>query len=163
MKIYIDGCDGTGKSTLAKYLSDRFKLDIFYMSKDSERSIMKYCERICIDDVVYDRTFISETIYPMVFGRDTTLSPEDVESLLDYYDNPNSLFVICTAPEEIIRARLFWREGSEDSNVLDNLLYINDKYVEFAYKHNLMLVDTDELSLEEIGDEIERRLKNGKH
>ena len=71
MKIYLDGCDGSGKSTLAKYLADRFNLDIFCLTKNSEKSKMRYIDiGLSLDNVVHDRTFFSEVVYPKIFCRD---------------------------------------------------------------------------------------------
>ena len=159
MRIYLDGCDGSGKSTLAKYLSKRFGLDIFCLTKDSEKSMKRYLEiGLGLDNVVYDRTFFSEAIYPMIFDRDLWLDSDDIEELLDLYNCGNRIIVICTTHDYIIRDRLRQR-GDEFGEVIDNLSLINKKYREIADRYNLMLVDTYEQTLEEIGDQIERRIK----
>lgn len=155
MKIYLDGCDGSGKSTLAKYIANRFGLDIFCLTKNSEKTIERYLDIAFIDNVVYDRTFFSEIVYPNVFKRKEWLNEFQIQNLIKYY---NSLFVICTAPDYIIQDRLR-RRGYEFEEITNNISYINKKYQEIAQKYDLMIVDTYELSLDDIGDEIERRLK----
>lgn len=162
MRIYLDGCDGAGKSTLAKYLSQRFKLDIFCLTKDSEKSIDRYKHLAKIENVVHDRTFLSEVVYPKVFDRENWLSDDDVCELLhESYDD--GIFVVCTAPNDRIKGRIFDRHEFEFQEVMDNLDYINSLYQELARKYDLLLVDTYVAPLQEIGDEIERRLiENGK-
>lgn len=162
MKIYLDGCDGTGKSTLAKYLSQRFKLDIFCLTKDSEKSIDRYKHLAKIENVVHDRTFLSEVVYPIVFGRENWLSEDDICDLLHEAFN-DGIIVICTASISVIRQRILDRHEFEFQEVMDNLDYINSLYQEIARKYNLLIVDTYVTPLKEIGDEIERRLiENGK-
>lgn len=158
MKIFIDGCDGSGKSTLAKYLSDKFKLDIFCLTKDSEKSVSRYYELLNIDNVIYDRTFLSEVVYPKVFGREEWIADKDVSDLLDEYKCDDTLFVICTAPEDVIKERLSVR-GNEYSQVINNIDYINESYRQIAINNDLFLINTYAYPLEAIGYMIERRLK----
>lgn len=162
MKIYLDGCDGVGKSTLANYLSERFCIDKFCLTKDSEKSIDRYKSLTHLDNVVYDRTFLSEVVYPEIFGREEWLSENDIEYLLDCYRKEKCLIVICTASNETIRDRILAR-GVEFFEVIKNIANINTKYRELAMKYNLLLVNTQCHTSEEIGDMIERRLKNGRH
>ena len=159
MKIYLDGCDGSGKSTLAKYLADRFNLDIFCLTKNSEKSKMRYIDiGLSLDNVVHDRTFFSEVVYPKIFCRDEWINEDVIDMLVDLYVHDKTVFVICTTHDYIIRDRLSQR-GDEFDEVINNLSQINKEYREIAQKYNLMLVDTYEQTLEEIGDQIERRLK----
>lgn len=163
MRIFLDGCDGTGKSTVAKYLAQRFGLDIFCLTKDSEKSYARYDELLSIENVVYDRTFLSEVVYPKVFGRDEWMAQRTLEELIDNY-KCNGVFVICTAPEEIIRRRLRKRNSLEYQEVYDNLAYINKSFKSIARENGLLVVDTYAMSLSQIGNEIERRMKeNGEH
>ena len=163
MRIFLDGCDGTGKSTLAKYLSERFNLDIFCLTKNSEKSIGKYKELLSINNVVHDRTFLSEMVYPPIFERDSWLKHFDVCKLIDSYSINDGIIVICTAPDEIIRKRINTRCNLEYQEIVDNISYINSTYKFLARTYDLLLVNTNISSLEEIGDEIERRLNNGKY
>lgn len=158
MRIYLDGCDGVGKSTLAKYLSERFKLDIFCLTKDSEKSIDRYNELAAIENVVHDRTFLSEVVYPKIFRRDNWLTDDAVCELIEFYNQDDGVLVICTAPDDIIRRRILDRQTFEHYEVVNNIDYINSSYRELANKYNLLLVDTQTLDFDTIGDMIERRL-----
>ena len=161
MKIYLDGCDGSGKSTLADYLSSRFCIDKFCLTKDSEKSLKRYVNIACIDDVVCDRTFISELVYPTVFGREKVLSQYEADTLIDLYKS-EGIIIVCTAHTEAIRRRLSER-GDEFQEVLDNLQMINNEYIRIAIDNNILVVDTDITTKKDIGDYIERRLEYGRH
>ena len=157
MRIFLDGCDGTGKSTLAKYLSDRFKIDIFSLTKDSEKSLSRYIE-LDLNDTVYDRTFLSEVVYPEFFGRKPWLHSEVVKSLIEFYKS-RGLFIICSAHPKDIQHRILVR-GAEYMEVTKNIEAINKAYIDIAKQYNLLVVNTSIMTMEQIGDEIERRLKN---
>lgn len=161
MRIFLDGCDGTGKSTLATYLSERFKIDKFCLTKDSKKSVTRYMEVMKTDDVVYDRTFLSEVVYPSVFGREDWLSETQVDKLIEYYKGAG-LFVICTAEPRDIRQRIL-RRGAEHLEVIKNIDRINAQYVEIAKKYNLIVVDTSIIDYKTIGDYIEKEIRNGRH
>ena len=161
MRIFLDGCDGTGKSTLATYLSERFKIDKFCLTKDSKKSVPRYMEVMKTDDVVYDRTFLSEVVYPRVFGREDWLSETQVDKLIEYYKGAG-LFVICTAEAKDIRQRIL-RRGAEHLEVIKSIDSINAKYVELAKKYNLIVVDTSIIDNRVIGDYIEKEIRNGRH
>ena len=159
MRIFLDGCDGTGKTTLAKYLSERFNLDIFCLTKEGVKSVKRYKELLSIDNVVHDRTFLSEVVYPPVFGRSRWLSDDVICELIDQYRKSDDIFVICTCDDRAIRERISHRFTFEYEEVVDNINYINGSYKEIAIKYDLLLVDTYKLTLEEIGDIIEKEIK----
>ena len=39
MNIIIEGCDGVGKTTLAKKLADKYCCDILHMTKNSDKTL----------------------------------------------------------------------------------------------------------------------------
>ncbi|TXH19129.1 MAG: hypothetical protein E6R03_01065 [Hyphomicrobiaceae bacterium] len=73
MKIIIEGPDNSGKSTLAKKLSDLLRLPL-YVGKGPVKSPLdfyaRWMEFVSQEDGVYDRHFcISELIYQQFFDR----------------------------------------------------------------------------------------------
>lgn len=158
MRIYLDGCDGTGKSTLADELSKEFNLDKFCLTKDSEKSVSRYLEIRQIDNTIFDRTFLSEIVYPKVFGRKEWMTDYDKEILLYHYLklDPDDVFIILTAENEDIKKRILSR-GDEYPEILDNISKINKKYVELAFKYHIQIIDTSVMDLKEIIQIIRRR------
>lgn len=158
MRIYLDGCDGTGKSTLADKLCRRFRLDKFCLTKDSEKSVRRYLEIRKTDNVVYDRTFLSEIVYPKVFHRKEWMTEYDKEILLYHYLKlePDDIFIILTARNNDIKERILSR-GEEYSEILDNIPEINKKYVELGLQYHIQIVDTSLTNTENIIKLIERR------
>lgn len=160
MRIFLDGCDGTGKTSLADYISEYFKIDKFCLTKDSEKSISRYLDIIKIDNVVFDRTFISEMVYPKVFNREKWMTADDVEYLLANYlfKNPDSKdkFIILTSDLEDIYNRILLRDSVEYPEIMKNLKLINDEYINIANTYDIPLFNTSETTMKEIIDFIER-------
>lgn len=66
MNIIIEGTDGTGKSTLAKYLQDHFNLKYQHSSSETDNDFDYHFELLdSKENVVLDRFQLGEIIYPM--------------------------------------------------------------------------------------------------
>lgn len=66
MNIIIEGTDGTGKSTLAKYLQENFNLKYHHSSSETDNNFDYHFELLdSNDDVVLDRFQLGEIIYPL--------------------------------------------------------------------------------------------------
>lgn len=159
MRIYLDGCDGTGKSSLADYLARRFRLDKFCLTKDSEKSVLRYLEIRQTNNTVYDRTFVSEIVYPQVFNRKEWMTERDKEILFTCYLDiePDDIFIILTADIEDIYNRILLRSSEEYPEILKNIKLINDKYLEIAHQYNIPVINTSEIDIKKITQLIERR------
>ena len=66
MNIIIEGTDGTGKSTLAKYLQDKFNLNYQHSSNETDNNFDYHFKLLdSNENVVLDRFQLGEIIYPM--------------------------------------------------------------------------------------------------
>ena len=61
MNIVIEGCDGTGKSTLAQFLAS--KLGLRYWHESSPRNYEQYKQMLEYGGVVYDRFCYGQFVY----------------------------------------------------------------------------------------------------
>lgn len=67
MNIIIEGTDGTGKSTLAKYLQGNFNLKYQHSSSETDNNFDYHFELLdSNENVVLDRFQLGEIIYPML-------------------------------------------------------------------------------------------------
>lgn len=67
MNIIIEGTDGTGKSTLAKYLQENFNLKYQHSSSETDNNFDYHFELLdSKENVVLDRFQLGEIIYPML-------------------------------------------------------------------------------------------------
>lgn len=156
MKIIIEGCDGTGKTTLAKLLANKYGLDICHCTQYDPKDFEFYKQTARKENIIWDRHTIGELIYPNVFGRKAEISPEDARIALSYAKENNGKVFILTADEDVIRSRLMAR-GTEDPAILEKISWINDQFKFYADYFNVPLIDTSMLTIEEIFEMVEEQ------
>ena len=149
MKIIIEGCDGTGKTTLAKTLAEMYQLDVVHMTNRDSNTFNFYREALGKEDVVWDRNLIGEIVYPKVFNRQSNIDEIDLEFLIKRAKASGVIFLILTTDMEEIKRRIIER-GGEYESVIENLEFINTTFCEIATKYNLPLIDTSKVSVSEI-------------
>lgn len=154
MRIILEGCDGTGKTTLAKILADHFKLDIAHCSaKDpADYDFYRNCARK--ENIVWDRLLIGELIYPKIFDREQKLTLVDAMAIMEMIKESDVRIFVLTASDEIIRSRCEAR-GNEHPRIMENLVTINKKFLHYAKVLGVPVIDTTHLTLNEIVKMIE--------
>lgn len=155
MKIILEGCDGTGKTTLAKMLADKYGLDICHCTQADPADYEFYKQTARKDNVVWDRHTIGELIYPFVFGRKPKISPEDARLVLAYAREAGAKIFILTSDNEEIKRRLIAR-GKEDQRILDKLEWIDKEFRHYADIFNIPVIDTSKMTFAEIFELIEK-------
>lgn len=155
MQIIIEGCDGTGKTTLARKLSVHFNLSYIHLSRKDPTDYIFYQNIFRKENVVFDRSYISEYIYPKYRHKKSNINFNDISYLLQNY---NSLLIILTGPIEIIRARLLNR-ANEDNYVISNLANILYDYSNIGDLVNCMFIDiTKYNNFDEMFNEIKEKV-----
>jgi broad-specificity NMP kinase len=154
MKIIIEGCDGTGKTTLAKKLAEKYGLDICHCTGSDPRDYDFYRQTSRKENVIWDRHTIGELIYPEVFNRKQEISSEDARLVLMHGKEEGLKVLILTADDDVIRSRIAAR-GFEFPKIMDNIEKINAKFKFYADAFDLPLIDTSKTSFEEICDIVE--------
>ena len=158
MRILIDGCDGTGKTSVAEKLANRLNCDIIRLTHNGDGSFRKYMEVMIPENMVHDRTFISELIYPKYFGRKSKLdegSEMTLFNLLEQYDC--KVFIFTTAESEL-KKRLKER-GDDFLKDFEQVKNINRDYLQIAYMYEFEIIDTTYKTVEEVVYEIERKIR----
>lgn len=113
MNIVIEGCDGTGKSTLAKFLAERFGL--YYWHESAPRSFDEYCQMLKSGGVVFDRFCYGQFVYNE--PQDRKMNEQALHKLVTevFPETGTLLLYIDCSTDEIIK-RLIDR-GEGDSSV----------------------------------------------
>lgn len=126
MQIAITGADGTGKSTVAKRLSDEYGLLYFHLTQETPNDYDYYIDLLELpDDKVIDRFQLDEIIYSPLFERDSKISISDT---LNIASHPDLVTIILYSSDvDKIEQRLIDRDGGmvEDFKVVKqaNLMY----------------------------------------
>ena len=119
MNIVIEGCDGTGKSTIAGHLAERF--GFYYWHESQPRTFDEYCKMLVSNatsedpcGVVFDRFCFGQFVYNAPEERKMT--PEELAKLVtEVFPQTNTLLLYADAKTDTIINRLIMRgEGSKE-------------------------------------------------
>lgn len=112
--IVAEGCDGTGKTTLAAALARRHGYEVLHSGRTPDGTDLaeRYQALLAIPGkIILDRSFISELVYgPLDHGR-SRLTLHDTASLARRVAARGGVLVHLTGRPGIIAARLRTRDG----------------------------------------------------
>lgn len=107
MLIVLEGCDGTGKTTLAKFLSRVLKADIVHCTKDTPNDYDFFYQIISAaitENIIADRFCYGQFVYQK--ESDRKLTKKLLHRLEADMLKANAKLIFVTAPKHLIEARL---------------------------------------------------------
>lgn len=140
MKCIIEGPDGTGKSTLVERLADTFHCDIVRMTKNGSKKVTDYLDKHNLDNVIFDRCFLSEHVYCSLFGKNPSFSKDDIAFMIKDARMKGYQFIILNCDPSTIEKRLIER-GNEYDEVINNIDQIVKKYEEISEEFGIPMID----------------------
>lgn len=158
MRVLIDGVDGTGKTSVCEKLANKFGCNIVHLTHDGDRNFKAYSEAMIPDNMVHDRTFLSEIIYPKNFGRASRLMDSSIPALYQLIEQYDAKVFILTADNDEIVRRLNLR-GDEFLDDFEKIKGINYDYIQIALIQEYILIDTTNKTIDEVVEEIGGYLK----
>ena len=134
MIIILEGVDGSGKTTAANALSQKYNLDIIHngplLDLDSESLFEHYAHQILkFDNVVIDRSWSSELIYSKCYRN--TQSRITFEQELELYRlclDKNVKLLFCNTSFFNIEKSYLNRQSEEYVSKLEKIKNIYDEY-----------------------------------
>lgn len=107
--IILEGPDGGGKSTLAKYISSQLGYTYVHTAAPSQAAMSHYLQPVYDNydnKAVYDRLHIGNVIYGTVYRGGPDLTPLDIWRLEGYLTNLDAVVIYCRPPDEFLDASL---------------------------------------------------------
>ena len=143
MRLILEGPDCAGKSTMAKELAERLKLDIIKSTYYGPKNISAYRERLACQDVVIDRCWISEVIYSKYFFHHSEVDDFTDRMLCDICVKQNIPIVVMLPPIDVIIQRMIERGDDFYSVVYPNVGAIYQEYVDYCAARSFIHVFRD--------------------
>lgn len=112
MNIILEGCDGTGKTTLAKHLCET--LGLHYWHESEPRTLGEYETMLSYGNVLFDRFCFGQFVYNR--PEDRRLSREELRYLVtEVFPTTNTILIYVDCKSDQIVDRLIARgEGKEE-------------------------------------------------
>ncbi len=127
--IVLEGCDGTGKTTLAGFLRDRHGYTVIHCGRTPDGTDLGGRYRQILGTpgrIVLDRSFVSELVYGPLFHGHSRLALSDAIDLAARAAARGGVLAHLTGDPQIIAARLRFRDGAAPP--LDRIRAIMDAY-----------------------------------
>jgi thymidylate kinase len=161
MIIMIEGCDRTGKTTLAKMLAEKLGGQVIHTSKpQTDNPYVEYLEKLASlprhKILIFDRFYLGEYVYSILWRGGCKISSEQFKKLDHVAANLHKAVVIhaCASTETIIeRCR---REGEELLQE-DQVEQCADLFNQIIYHTDLPVItyDSDSQKAEDIVEMVE--------
>ena len=135
MRIILEGCDGTGKSTLAKFLAEKTGMKIVKLSQPkTDDPFQEYIElfdpespKYVGDNIILDRCWISEMVYwPLKWRK--WFSRFECWTLFNYISKD----IVIITHTDINKIKSVFEKRWEDYIDLKEANVINNWYANFA-------------------------------
>lgn len=114
--VLVEGCDGSGKTTMADQLAGRYGFRVVHSSRSPDSIDLAERHRAIISApgrLALDRSFVSELVYgPIFHGRSRLTWPQAIE-LAQLVADRGGLLVHLTAEPQTIQARLRHRRDGD--------------------------------------------------
>jgi thymidylate kinase len=153
MKIILEGADGTGKTTLSKKLMNHFQIKSYvHINQNDPNDYDFYKETMKKQNVLFDRHFIGEMIYPKIFKRKQNLNSQTFEMLLQQSKEQKVVILILYTDNTTLSNRMIERAKSmsEFEFIIEQSLEINRSFIEIAAKYHIQIIDTSKVGFKEI-------------
>lgn len=153
MRIIIEGADLTGKSTLAKRLAEDFDLSYVHVVRKDLHTKDFYMNLLDKHDVVFDRHFIGESVYPFLFDREPKFNKVGFDEILRKAKDLGYVIVVTYATDEQLDERVKQRPD-EPQDVIGTIELANYMFMKKAIEYNFLRINVADTPYERIVEMI---------
>lgn len=161
--IIIEGPDCSGKTTLAKKINEYYnnELDVLHCTGHDPRDYKFYYQTMRKKNIVFDRHFIGEMIYPEIFHRKGCLSKRQFNKLKTYAEKARIPVVVVVPPETVLMRRLADERLNEEQEIKDTIKSARNSFYKIAKENNFILVEPEDgnINITEVIKSIEKVFK----
>lgn len=114
--VLLEGCDGSGKTTLADQLAGRYGFRVVHSARSPDSIDLVQRHRAIISApgrLALDRSFVSELVYGPIFHGQSRLAWPHATELAQLVADRGGAVVHLTAEPQTIQARLEHRRDSD--------------------------------------------------
>lgn len=127
------------------------------MTEKGSKKFEDYIAKSKLDNIISDRSFLSEIVYSLVFDRDQRISLSQCEDLIKEYRENGWKFIILDASKECLVRRLNIR-GDEDESIIKHIEHLRMTYRALSYFYDIPLINTESASTESIIESLEEKI-----
>ncbi len=137
MYIVLEGIDKTGKTSLAKFLSEKLNMPIVKFSQPKEHPYVEYMRFLLTDlrPVILDRFYLGERAYGPVKRGKSELSDDEIRNIEATMQAGNPFLIYCTSPAKRIREN--FKKDGETYTTDDDIIPLKNAYQQAIRKSKL--------------------------
>ena len=137
--IILEGCDKTGKSTLAKELQERHGYKVIKCSNPKGDPYVEYVTKLLGEDnVIFDRFLYGELVYGPIYRRKSQLNANQVQNLELLLRSRDAVVVYCHAGVDFIKRK--FTEENEDFAKAEHVERILSGYEDVLSRSTLRVI-----------------------
>lgn len=167
--LILEGIDRTGKTTVSKIYQDLGYKYVHFSAPDKKYSqpgyvgpsyledLIEFLVGLSGQDVVFDRSWYGELVWPYIYGRNPLLSAEDLEILIDI-ENQNSTQRILLVDSNI---EAHWQRCVDNKEPLTVSQFKSayNLYTNIAKTYNFVIKTKDDFENPKETQEVKHEIK----
>ena len=133
MNVIIEGPDATGKTTLTNKLVNKYNMTPMHLNSSTPNDYDFHNKLLNKNNMVYDRFFMGELVYPQIYHRKPKLTFNESLELMKKIVKNNDLFIVLFASDiNTLKNRLIER-GGDELKYLDEIEQQNELFMKMAW------------------------------
>ena len=142
--IILEGCDKTGKSTLAKKLSKQLGYKVVHLGVPKPKGHFQKLEKLIQDNpdgIIFDRFHWGDRVYTGITAKKRALTPPEFFRIKQMLGRRETVVIYCHSSQILIRRRFI--EDGEELIRMKEISTILNRYNQMLVMSNLEIIKYD--------------------